>query len=85
MNGLGKIVGPIALGVIAGASNVVSPRTTVAAITPGFLYIAAFSFVVFLTFAIVNVETHGRSLEAVEKELAGDGEEAASLARPRPA
>lgn len=76
VNGMGKIVGPIGLGLIAGASNVVNPEATVGAITPGFLYIAAFGFVVFLTFLFINVETRGRSLEALETDL---------LAQERPA
>lgn len=81
VNGAGKIVGPIGLGLIAGASNVVSPAATVGAITPGFLYIAAFGFVVFLTFVFINVETRGRSLEALETDLLAQQGSAGAVSR----
>ena len=39
-NGVGKILGPLCLAVIAGAGDVVSPKATLAALQPAFLFLA---------------------------------------------
>ena len=40
-NGIGKILGPLCLALIAGSSDVVSPKATADSIAPAFLFIAA--------------------------------------------
>jgi len=74
VNGLGKIIGPMILAIVAGTGNLVSPQATVSAITPVFFILAAFSAIVGITFLLVQRETHGRSLERL---AAGDPERAA--------
>jgi MFS transporter, putative metabolite:H+ symporter len=59
-NGVGKILGPLSIAVIAGTGNVVSPRATEGALTGGFLFLAAGMALVGLSFLFLGVETHGR-------------------------
>jgi putative MFS transporter len=73
VNGVGKIAGPAVLGLIAGTSNLVTPEATEAAITPAFLFLAACSLLVGLTFVFTPMETHGKRLA-----VAGDIDEAAA-------
>ncbi len=58
--GVGKIVGPLALGLLAGSTNLVSPQATEAAVLPGFLFLAGCCLVVGLAYSLLGVETHGR-------------------------
>src|SRR5258705_12605110 len=40
-NGVGKITGPLCLALIAGAGNFITPKATIEAVTPAFLFLAA--------------------------------------------
>ena len=64
-NAWGKICGPLGLALVAGASNVVNPEATIAAITPGYLYLALGGVLTAIGFALLP-ETRGKTLEAVE-------------------
>ena len=66
-NGVGKILGPLSIAVIAGTSNIVSPQATEGALTGGFLFLAAGMALVGLSFLLLGVETHGRAM-TVEAE-----------------
>jgi MFS transporter, putative metabolite:H+ symporter len=61
-NGVGKIVGPLSLALIAGTSNLVSPQATAAAVFPAFLFLAFCMLLVGLSFLVLGVETHGRAM-----------------------
>jgi putative MFS transporter len=65
-NGIGKIAGPLCLALIAGASNLITPKATIEAVTPAFLFLAACGLAIGLAFTLLGVETHGRPL-ALEK------------------
>jgi MFS transporter, putative metabolite:H+ symporter len=67
--GLGKIVGPLGLAMIAGSSNVVNPTATVNAITPAFFYLAAWFALAGVIYVAFGFETKGRSIEAIDAEL----------------
>ena len=60
--GLGKIVGPVGLGLVAGARNLVSPKATEHAIEPAFLFLGACCLVAGAAYQFLGVETHGRPL-----------------------
>ncbi len=60
--GIGKIIGPVALGLIAGAGELVSPHATEHAVVPGFLFLAGCCLVAGLAYAFLGVETHGKAL-----------------------
>jgi MFS transporter, putative metabolite:H+ symporter len=61
-NGVGKIVGPLSLAVIAGTSHFVSPQQTEAAVFPAFLFLAFCMALVGLSFLFLGVETHGTTI-----------------------
>ncbi len=69
VNGIGKIIGPLGLAIIAGSSNFVSPAATVDAITPAFTYLAMFCLLVFVAFLVIHIEPQGRVLESIEADL----------------
>jgi MFS transporter, putative metabolite:H+ symporter len=69
-NGVGKIAGPLCLALIAGTSNLITPKATIEAVTPAFLFLAACGLAIGLAFTLFGVETHGRPLAL---EAAGQG------------
>jgi putative MFS transporter len=65
-NGIGKIAGPLCLALIAGATNLITPKATIDAVTPAFLFLAVCGLAIGLAFTLLGVETHGKPL-ALEK------------------
>src|SRR5207244_9810016 len=61
-NGVGKILGPLALALIAGSSNLVSPQATEDAVLPAFLFLSVNMLLVALGFGFLGVETPGRPI-----------------------
>ncbi len=61
-NGVGKILGPLALALLAGSSNVIAPQATAAAVFPAFMFLAATMLAVALAYVFLGVETHGRPI-----------------------
>jgi putative MFS transporter len=51
---------------IAGTSNLITPKATIEAVTPAFLFLAACGLAIGLAFTLLGVETHGKPL-ALEK------------------
>jgi len=78
MSGAGRIVGPLGVALIAGTGDLIEPEATLDAMTPAFLYLAAFSLLVGIGFLMSSLEPHGRDLEAIGAELT----EEAAPARP---
>jgi putative MFS transporter len=70
-NGVGKIAGPLCLAIIAGASNLITPKATIDAVTPAFLFLAGCGLAIGLAFSLLGVETHGKplALERVDPVL----------------
>lgn len=66
--GLGKIIGPMALAFFAGSSNPVSPKPTIAAITPAFTFLAALIFIAGIIY-LFAMETKGLSIEEIDSKL----------------
>jgi len=61
-NGVGKILGPLALALLAGSDNIIAPKATAAAIFPAFVFLGGTMLAVALAFLFLGVETHGRAL-----------------------
>jgi putative MFS transporter len=61
-NGVGKIVGPLALALLAGSDNIIAPKATAAAVFPAFVFLGGTMIAVMLAFMFLGVETHGRAL-----------------------
>jgi putative MFS transporter len=67
-NGVGKILGPLSLALIAGSSNILSPQATANAVFPAYLFLAFCMALVALSFLILGVETHGKTIAFVADE-----------------
>ncbi|HEV2335976.1 MAG TPA: MFS transporter [Stellaceae bacterium] len=61
-NGVGKIIGPLSLALIAGTSHLVSPAQTAAAVFPAFVFLAFCMALVGVSFLFLGVETHGKTM-----------------------
>jgi putative MFS transporter len=79
-NGIGKIAGPLCLALIAGATNLITPKATIEAVMPAFLFLAACGLAVGLAFTLFGVETHGKPL-ALERSASSAPEPAALAIR----
>ncbi|HLY88749.1 MAG TPA: MFS transporter [Acetobacteraceae bacterium] len=66
---IGKIIGPLGLALIIGSSNYVSPKATLDAIVPAFLYLAFWYALAATAFAFLAVETKGRTIDEIDATL----------------
>ncbi len=71
MSNIGKFIGPAGLAVIAGASNYVAPKATLAALVPAFNYFAVWYLLAVVAFQFIGIETRGRTIEELDAALAG--------------
>jgi putative MFS transporter len=67
-NGVGKILGPLSIAVIAGTSNIISPQATEGALRGAFLFLGGGMALVGLSFLFLGVETHGRAMTVEAEE-----------------
>jgi hypothetical protein len=69
-SGLGRIVGPLAVGTIAGTgSDPIEPAAALDAMFPAFAFLAGASLLAGLVFLVMKLEPHGRDLESLNSEL----------------
>jgi len=66
---LGKFIGPAGLALIAGSSNYLAPKATLAALVPGFNYFASWYVLGLIGFGLIGLETRGRSIEEIDGAL----------------
>jgi MFS transporter, putative metabolite:H+ symporter len=59
--GIGKIVGPLVLGLIAGGNELISPKATQGVVLPGFLTLSAFCFIGGLCYLWLGIETRSKA------------------------
>ena len=69
VSGIGRIIGPLGVGLIAGSGDPIDPTAALDAQEPAFLFLSAFSLLVGLAFVLVKLEPHGRDLETLSAEL----------------
>jgi putative MFS transporter len=62
-NGIGKILGPVCLALIAGSNDVVSPKATADAIAPAFLFLAACELAALIAIYAYRKEPHGKPMD----------------------
>ena len=62
-NGIGKIMGPVCLALIAGTNDVVSPKATASAIAPAFLFLAACELAALIAIVAFRHEPHGKPMD----------------------
>ncbi|MGC0239505.1 MFS transporter [Arthrobacter sp. SD76] len=69
VGGIGKVIGPLGLGLIVGSSNFVKPDARTATLLPAFSYFAAWFLLCGLMFLLFGLETKGKSLETLDAEI----------------
>jgi MFS transporter, putative metabolite:H+ symporter len=62
-NGIGKILGPVCLALIAGSGDVVSPKATADAIAPAFLFLAVCELAALIAIIVYRKEPHGMPMD----------------------
>jgi putative MFS transporter len=67
--GIGKIIGPLGLALMVGASDVVTPKATLDAITPSFMYFTAWMALCGCAFLFFGFETGRQSLTTIDATL----------------
>lgn len=72
MSGVGRIIGPLGVGLIAGSDDPIDPEATLSALEPAFLFLAGISLLVLIGFWRVRLEPHGSDLESFHERLAAD-------------
>ena len=70
---LGKFIGPAGLALIAGQSNLVSPKATLDALIPGFNYFASWYVLGALAFWLIAMETRGRTIDEIDATMSAGG------------
>ena len=66
---LGKIIGPLGLAIVVGASDYVSPKATVDAIFPALLFLSFWYAQAAIVFLVLAFETKGVSIEEIDARL----------------
>ena len=69
---LGKIIGPLGLALVAGSSDYISPKATIEALGPSFLYFASWWVIGLLALWFIAFETRGCTLEVVPTTVLPD-------------
>ncbi len=67
--GIGKIIGPLGLALIVGTSDIVTPKATLDAIVPSFMYFTAWLVLCGCAFLFFGFETGKQSIGAIDSEL----------------
>jgi putative MFS transporter len=62
-NGVGKILGPVCLALLAGSNDVVSAKATADAIAPAFLFLAARELAALIAILSFRHEPHGKPMD----------------------
>jgi putative MFS transporter len=62
-NGIGKIMGPVCLALIAGSGDLVSPKATTDAVAPAFLFLAACELAALIAIFAFRREPHGKPMD----------------------
>ncbi|GAA4683961.1 MFS transporter [Gordonia humi] len=70
-NGIGKLIGPVGLALIAGTGNMVKPEATRDALTPGFVFLGIFSLLCAVGFLFLR-ETRGKLEDVVSSGQANE-------------
>jgi len=66
---LGKIISPLGLALIVGATNFVKPEARVDAIMPAMLFLAFWAALAAFAFLFLGIETKGRSIEDIDAAM----------------
>jgi putative MFS transporter len=83
--GIGKIIGPVGLALIVGSNNYLKPDVPMTQIPTAFVYLGCWFLMAGAVYYFLGIETRGKSIEQIDKELldGADLAAAASAARVR--
>jgi len=65
----GKIISPLGLALIVGATNVIKPEASVEAMIPAMYFLAFWAALAAGAFVVLGIETKGRSIEEIDDAL----------------
>src|ERR1700761_5405080 len=68
--GIGKIIGPVGLALIVGSNNYVKPDVPLAQMPTAFLYLGCWFLMAGAVYYFFGIETKGKSIEEIDRELA---------------
>jgi len=68
--GIGKILGPVGLALIVGSSNYLKPDVPLTEIPTAFVYLGCWFLMAGVVYYFFGLETKGKSLEQIDRELA---------------
>jgi len=68
--GIGKIIGPVGLALIVGSGNYLKPDVPLPEIPIAFVYLGCWFLMAGVVYYFFGIETKGKSLEQIDKELA---------------
>jgi len=68
--GIGKIIGPVGLALIVGSGNYLKPDVPLPEIPTAFVYLGCWFLMAGVVYYFFGIETKGKSLEQIDKELA---------------
>lgn len=68
--GIGKIIGPLGLALIVGSNNYLKPEVPLPQIPLAFLYLGCWFLMAGAVYYFLGIETRGKSIEQIDRELA---------------
>ena len=68
--GIGKIIGPLGLALIVGSNNYLKPDVPLPQIPTAFIYLGCWFLMAGAVYYFLGIETRGKSIEQIDKELA---------------
>lgn len=76
--GIGKIIGPVGLALIVGSSNYLKPDVPLTQIPTAFVYLGCWFLMAGAVYLFFGLETRGKSIEQIDRELNAAADVAAS-------
>jgi putative MFS transporter len=67
--GIGKIIGPVGLALIVGSSNYLKPDVPLPEIPLAFVYLGCWFLMAGIVYYFFGIETRGKSIEEIDREL----------------
>jgi putative MFS transporter len=67
--GIGKIIGPVGLALIVGSSNYLKPDVPLPEIPLAFVYLGSWFLMAGIVYYFFGIETRGKSIEEIDREL----------------
>jgi putative MFS transporter len=83
--GIGKIIGPVGLALIIGSNNYLKPDVPMSQIPMAFLYLGCWFLMTGAVYFFFGLETRGKSIEDIDRELSATLELSATQAQIRQA